>query len=383
MVKDLRLFLNGIATSWKGMRLTLSHLRKSGHRQKNQDVQSPDYFSDRDGQSTLVYPYEEIPVPDHGRYQLHNEIEDCIVCDKCAKICPVDCIDIEPIKSAEEFGKTSDGTSKRIYAATFDIDMAKCCFCGLCTTVCPTECLTMTPEYDFSVFDLRKLNFGFGNMTEDEAAQKRTEWEVAQQKKAEAKAAAEKPAPSADAPPRPAGFQPRMRPAAVTKPEPVAEESKAELPSVSAQPEEEKLPSASNESTDTTSTETPPAYKPRMRPMIKAAPSEEPKESPSVAPKPEEEKEPSAITDGTESTPNEAPPAYKPRMRPVIKAAPSEENQPKTEPTPTPETSAEPSSEPSAETETKPAYVPRMRPRPVMKKPDESSSNPSPESPHE
>ena len=91
------------------------------------------------------------PIPDVGRYRLHNEIDDCIVCDKCAKICPVDCIDIEPIKATEEIGKTSDGTPKRIYAAKFDIDMGKCCFCGLCTTVCPTECLTMTKVYDFSV----------------------------------------------------------------------------------------------------------------------------------------------------------------------------------------------------------------------------------------
>jgi formate hydrogenlyase subunit 6/NADH:ubiquinone oxidoreductase subunit I len=118
-----------------------------------------------------------------ARYQLHNEIEDCIVCDKCAKICPVDCIEIEPIKSVGEFGKTSDGTSKRIYAAKFDIDLAKCCFCGLCTTVCPTESLTMTPEYDFSTFDLTTLNFGFGNISESEAEEKRREWNDFQAKK--------------------------------------------------------------------------------------------------------------------------------------------------------------------------------------------------------
>jgi hypothetical protein len=241
----------------------------------------------------------------------------------------------------------------------------------------------MTPEYDFSVFDLGKLNFGFGNMTEEEADQKRSEWEVAQQKKAEAKATAEKPAPSADAPPRPAGFQPRMRPAAVTKPEPVAEELKTELPPVSTQPEEEKAPSVKTDGTESYPTETPAAYKPRMRPMIKATPTEEPNESPSVAPKQEEDKAPSVKTDGTDSPSTEAPAAYKPRMRPVIKAAPSEENQPATEPTSKPEVSAEPASEPSAESETKPAYVPKMRPRPVMKKPDESSSTPSPETPNE
>eukprot|EP01137_Pigoraptor_chileana_P034217 Opistho-2@26422 len=100
-------------------------------------------------------------------------MDDCIVCDKCAKICPVDCIEIEPIKATGIAGYASDGSAIRLYAAKFDIDMAKCCFCGLCTTVCPTECLTMTQEYDFSVFDITKHNFAFGNLSPEQAQEKR------------------------------------------------------------------------------------------------------------------------------------------------------------------------------------------------------------------
>lgn len=135
----------------------------------------------------MQYPKEEIPVPDHGRYKLHNEIDDCIVCDKCAKICPVDCIDIEPIRAVEEYGKTSDGTPLRIHAATFDIDMAKCCFCGLCTVVCPTECLTMTNEFDYSTSNILDHNFSFGKMTEKEIAEKRSEFDEFQAEKEAAK----------------------------------------------------------------------------------------------------------------------------------------------------------------------------------------------------
>jgi NADH-quinone oxidoreductase subunit I len=123
----------------------------------------------------------------------------------------------------EEFGKTSDGTSKRIYAARFDIDMAKCCFCGLCTTVCPTECLVMTPEYDVPVIDLTKLNFGFGNMTEAEAETKRKEWEFEKSRKAEAAASAtsdSKPAPS-----RPMRASPSMPAASKAIPEKEAQPS--------------------------------------------------------------------------------------------------------------------------------------------------------------
>lgn len=142
------------------------------------------YFDEPDGINTIQYPYEMQPIPDNGRYRLHNEVDDCIVCDKCAKVCPVDCITIEPIKATEEFGRTSDGTPKRIYAAKFDIDMGKCCFCGLCTTVCPTECLTMTKVYDFSVFDINEHNFVFAEMTEAEIAEKKSVWEEHQKNKA-------------------------------------------------------------------------------------------------------------------------------------------------------------------------------------------------------
>jgi formate hydrogenlyase subunit 6/NADH:ubiquinone oxidoreductase subunit I len=125
---------------------------------------------------TLQYPDEKLPIPERGRYQLNNEIEDCIVCDKCAKVCPVDCIEIEAIPAPDIIGLTSNGMKKRLYAAKFDIDMAKCCFCGLCTTVCPTACLTMTNNYDFSVFNLLEHKFAFANLTEEEISQKKEQW---------------------------------------------------------------------------------------------------------------------------------------------------------------------------------------------------------------
>lgn len=156
-----------------GLKLTFRHLLNARKSRSPLPITSPSYFSQQDGIATIQYPHEILPVPDTGRYRLHNEIDDCIVCDKCAKICPVNCINIEPVKAVEEIGKTSDGTPKRIYAAKFDINMGQCCFCGLCTTVCPTECLTMTKVYDFSVTDIREHNFAFGEMTEGEISEKK------------------------------------------------------------------------------------------------------------------------------------------------------------------------------------------------------------------
>ena len=140
-------------------------------------VDNPDYFKQQTGIVTLQYPHQHLPLPDNGRYQLHNEMDDCIVCDKCAKVCPVDCIEIEPIKATGIAGYASDGSAIRLFAAKFDIDMAKCMFCGLCTTVCPTECLTMTSEYDFSTFDITNHNFEFGNLTPAQSQEKRELYE--------------------------------------------------------------------------------------------------------------------------------------------------------------------------------------------------------------
>lgn len=179
--RDMLLAIRSLA---QGLRITARHFIRARKTQPVVAIEAPGYFEDRTGIATIQFPYEMQPVPDNGRYRLHNEIDDCIVCDKCAKICPVNCIDIEPVRAIEEIGKTSDGTSKRIYAAKFDIDMGKCCFCGLCTTVCPTECLTMTKVYDFSVTDMREHNFVFGEMDENEIAEKKRILEEHQKAKA-------------------------------------------------------------------------------------------------------------------------------------------------------------------------------------------------------
>jgi len=171
-----------------GLRITLNHFVNARKHRQPIGIENADYFGQDKGLFTLQYPLETIPIPDNGRYRLYNEIDDCIVCDLCAKICPVDCIDIEVVKSTEEIGKTSDGTTKRLYAAKFDIDMAKCCYCGLCTTVCPTECLTMTKTYDYSEYDITNMVYHFTDLTLEQAEQKKKEYEEKQKQKQAAKA---------------------------------------------------------------------------------------------------------------------------------------------------------------------------------------------------
>ena len=230
----------------EGLKLTFRYLFEARQSREPIGIEDEKYFEVDKGIVTLEYPYESLPVPDNARYLLHNEIDDCIVCDKCAKVCPVDCIDIEGIKATETIGMTSDGTPKRIHAAKFDIDMSKCCFCGLCTTVCPTECLTMTKTYDFSEFDVKDHVYSFAEMSLVEIAEKKKELEKAEAKK---KAAAEEKAKEK------VGAKPKIK--AVAKPK---------LKPKPVQPR----PKTDEKDTEQSAAKPKPKFKPR--PMIKKKP---------------------------------------------------------------------------------------------------------------
>ena len=390
---------DGVRTTVKGMSLTMRHLWAARKRRMPGDVRSGSFFEQGDGMVTIQYPYETIPIPDNGRYRLHNEMDDCIVCDKCAKICPVDCIEIEPIRAVEEVGKASDGSPIRLYAAKFDIDMAKCCYCGLCTTVCPTECLTMTKTFDYSELDIRDMVYEYGNLTPAEAEEKKRLLEQFQKEKEALKAAAKATPPTQSeakpATPRPA-FRPGMKPktAEPTAPEakneetePVEKPKPAFRPGMKPKTAEPAAPEAKNEEAEPV--EKPkPAFRPGMKP--KAAPpteakaedtpaSEQPKPAfkPRMKPKAASPAEPEAKQEEIAEQPK---PAFKPSMKP--KATPpaepeakQEETAPAEKPKPAFRPSMKPKATPPAAPEAKqeeaapaekpkPAFKPSMKPKP-------------------
>ena len=290
-------------------------------------VEDKTYFEQKEGIVTLQYPFEQLPVPDTGRYQLHNEIDDCIVCDKCAKVCPVNCIDIEPVRAVEEIGKTSDGTSKRIYAAKFDIDMSKCCFCGLCTVVCPTECLTMTKDYDFSVFDLKEHNFEFGEMSPELVEEKKAEFEAHQAEKEKAKQEAvgtnvstEAPV-STDAAPKPkiGGFKPKVKMAKpATGVKPVAEDTEGGEEKKAARPMFKPKVKPVSKSEETSSSEDKPkAAKPVFKPKIKSVSGKPSAAKPVV--KKSDDGSPKSEEVSQEPRAKNQEPVFKPKIKPVIK----------------------------------------------------------------
>jgi len=174
----------GIWTVLIGMKITFKHLFTSA--------------------VTIQYPDVKVPLPERVRNRLFVNMDDCIGCDQCARACPVECIEIETVKSVpgEDLGTTSNGKKKALWVTKFDIDIAKCCYCQLCVFPCPTECIYMTNVYEFSEFERENLLYKFSTFTESEAAEKKSNLEKFQaekeaQKAAASAAAAVKPKPEA------------------------------------------------------------------------------------------------------------------------------------------------------------------------------------------
>ena len=177
---------DGIYTVLVGMRITFKHLFTPA--------------------VTIQYPEVKVKLPDRVRNRLYVNIDDCIGCDQCARACPVSCIEIDTVKSipGEDLGTTSNGKKKALWVTKFDIDIAKCCYCQLCVFPCPTECIYMTDVYEFSEYERANLLYKFSALNQDEAAQKKVNYEKFQAEKEAQKAAAAaaaKPKPESPAQP--------------------------------------------------------------------------------------------------------------------------------------------------------------------------------------
>lgn len=166
----------GIYTVLVGMKITFKHLFKPA--------------------VTIQYPEVKLKLPERERNRLYVNIDDCIGCDQCSRACPVSCIEIETVKSipGEDLGVTSNGKKKALWVTKFNIDFAKCCYCQLCVFPCPTECIYMTDIFEFSEYNRNNLVYKFSALTEEEALEKKINFEkYTAEKEAQKAAAASKP----------------------------------------------------------------------------------------------------------------------------------------------------------------------------------------------
>ena len=115
---------------------------------------------------------------------MHVDIDDCIGCLQCERVCPVDCIKIDTIKPPKgtdvDFGITSLDTQKKMLVTRFSIDMAECMYCNLCAYPCPEECIYMVGgpnenkheiDYEFSQYKRDGLLYEFADPTEAQLAE--------------------------------------------------------------------------------------------------------------------------------------------------------------------------------------------------------------------
>ncbi|MBI3189957.1 MAG: NADH-quinone oxidoreductase subunit I [Ignavibacteriales bacterium] len=151
---------------------------------------------------TIQYPDVRRPIPERARNRLYVNMDDCIGCLQCDLACPVNCFEIETVKSlpTDDLGMTSTGQKKKLWVTEFTIDIGKCCYCGLCTYPCPTECIKMTDVYEFSEYKRHDLIYNYVTLTQGEISEvkaKAAEMEKeAAAKKAAAAAAAKAAAPA-------------------------------------------------------------------------------------------------------------------------------------------------------------------------------------------
>jgi formate hydrogenlyase subunit 6/NADH:ubiquinone oxidoreductase subunit I len=84
--------------------------------------------------ATRFYPYQKDPPVEGLRGKVTWQMNRCIGCGLCPRVCPADAIEL--------FGKGRDAT------ITYHLD--RCVFCSECVDVCPTATITTTTEYELA-----------------------------------------------------------------------------------------------------------------------------------------------------------------------------------------------------------------------------------------
>jgi len=96
---------------------------------------------------TLQYPEVKPEWPERFRGVHRLLVDQCIVCNQCARICPTDCISLSGTR----------GEDKKIRLDTFDINFDICILCDLCVEVCPTEAILMSDTFEMSTYSRDNL----------------------------------------------------------------------------------------------------------------------------------------------------------------------------------------------------------------------------------
>ena len=91
---------------------------------------------------TILYPEVRPNLAPRFRGLPEVDMDLCIVCKMCEKVCPTQCILIvEKPRPAvtEEADPDAPKVARKKEASVFDINAGLCMFCGMCEEACPTK----------------------------------------------------------------------------------------------------------------------------------------------------------------------------------------------------------------------------------------------------
>ncbi len=120
MINYIKDIYQGMSTAFDGMAITMRTMLKKP--------------------VTQNYPHIAKPVIETYRGFQSFDVDTCIACNLCVKICPVDCIELD----AE---RVKVGGKLTAFLTHYEINFETCMFCGLCEEVCPPKCIVMGPDH--------------------------------------------------------------------------------------------------------------------------------------------------------------------------------------------------------------------------------------------
>ncbi|MDR2845868.1 MAG: 4Fe-4S dicluster domain-containing protein [Candidatus Methanoplasma sp.] len=98
---------------------------------------------------TILYPYENMWMPENYRGRPGLRFNKCVACGMCANMCPTACIKLVDV--ADDDGKTVQRPQ---------INIGRCAMCGYCAEYCPVDAMTVTPEFELAEYTRRDLIYG-------------------------------------------------------------------------------------------------------------------------------------------------------------------------------------------------------------------------------